>query len=292
MAPCEWRTTGYPAWQVVRIPVWWYNVLMVRAAFYQFNPVFGRKGENLGKVHAAVMGAEAEFLVLPELFATGYQFISTDEVRGLSEPIPEGETTRFLVGLSRDKDMYIVGGLAELDGDRIFNSAVLTGPQGFIGSYRKTHLFYEEKLFFTPGDSGFRVFETALGRIGIMICFDWLFPESMRTLALMGAEVVAHPANLVLPYCPQAMPIRCLENRLYAVTANRIGREERKTGESLTFIGRSQITGPDASVCCRAPDDEEALMTCHVDLEKVRDKTLNRFNDILLDRRPEMYRMH
>jgi len=96
---------------------------------------------------------------------------------------------------------------------------VLTGPDGVIGIYRKTHLFSEEKLYFTPGNTGFRVWETGICRIGIMICFDWFFPESMRSLTLQGAEVIAHPANLVLPHCPGAMPVRCLENGVYAVTA-------------------------------------------------------------------------
>ena len=90
-----------------------------------------------------------------------------------------------------------------------------------------------KKLWFTPGNTGFNVFQTGIGPVGIMICFDWLFPESMRTLALQGAQVIAHPANLVLPHCPSAMPIRCLENKVYAITVNRTGREQRKEGSCL-----------------------------------------------------------
>ena len=262
----------------------------MRAGFYQFNPQFGRKKENISKVMAAVQGTDMDLLVLPEFFATGYQFVSKDEVAELSESIPEGDTTGMLVELSREKGFFIVAGLPEREGDRFFNSAVFTGPDGFMGVYRKTHLFFEETLYFTPGDRGFKVWETAIGRIGIMICFDWFFPESMRSLALAGVEVVAHPANLVLPFCPDAMPVRCLENMLYAVTANRTGTEQRKDGQSLTFIGKSEIVSPKGDILIRAPEDEEALMVLDIDPLSARDKGLNPYNSILQDRRPEQYR--
>lgn len=261
----------------------------MKASFFQFNPIFGKTDENLRNVGNALSTASLDLLVLPEFFATGYQFISKEEVAELAEPVPDGKTTDFLVTLSREKGMYIVAGLPERDSDTFYNSAVLTGPEGFIGRYRKTHLFYEEKLFFAPGDTGFRVWDTHLGKIGIMICFDWFFPESARTLALKGAEVIAHPSNLVLPFCPQSMPVRCLENRVYAVTANRIGTEQRKEGEPLTFIGQSQITSPKAEILIRAGVDEEILMTADIDLSLARDKKLNQYNDLLEDRRPKYY---
>jgi len=262
----------------------------MKAGFYQFNPIFGKKDENLKKVLSAVKHADVEFLVLPEFFATGYQFISTDEVAELSEPIPNGESTRFLLELSREKGIFIAAGLAEKDRDKFFNSAILTGPDGLIGIYRKTHLYSEEKLYFTPGDTGFRVWDTKIGRIGIMVCFDWFFPESMRTLALLGAEIIAHPSNLVMPYCPDAIPTRCLENRVYAVTANRIGKEERKEGLPLTFIGKSEIVSPRGKILVRATADEEGLLVADIDPKTAKNKALNPFNDVLRDRRPEIYR--
>ncbi|HDZ84699.1 MAG TPA: acyltransferase [Nitrospirae bacterium] len=261
----------------------------MKAAFYQFTPSFGRKEENIAKVISAVKGADLELLVLPEFFATGYQFTSADEVADLSEPIPDGNTTKALSDLSKEKGIYIVAGLPEKEGDKFYNSAVFTGPEGFIGSYRKTHLFFEEKLYFTPGDTGFRVWDTPIGKIGIMICFDWFFPESARSLALMGAEVIAHPANLVLPFCPDAMPVRCLENRVYAITANRTGTEEREEGKALTFIGKSEIVSPKAEILVRAGEDEEALMIVDIDPKTASDKSLNPFNDILKDRREDIY---
>jgi predicted amidohydrolase len=262
----------------------------MRAGFYQYNPVFGKKEENLKNVLSAVSNADADIIVLPEFFATGYQFVSNEEVAELSEQIPEGKTTGCLAEFSRQKGSYVVAGLPERDGDTFFNSAVFIGPDGFIGVYRKTHLFFEEKLYFNSGDTGFKVWDTKIGRIGIMICFDWFFPESMRELALMGADIVAHPSNLILPYCPKAMPVRCLENRVYAITANRIGEESRKQGQILKFIGQSQITSPEGKILIRAPENEEALLIGEINPEMARNKNLNSLNNIFDDRRPEIYK--
>lgn len=263
--------------------------MIIKAGFYQFHPVFAKKEENVRKVAVALRDTSPDLLVLPEFFATGYQFASVAEVAALAEELPDGYTTRQLIHLSKEKKMYTVAGLPERDGDRFYNSAVLTGPEGFIGRYRKTHLFFEEKLSFSAGDAGFHVWDTGIGRIGIMICFDWFFPESMRVLSLMGADIVAHPANLVLPYCPMAMPVRCLENRVYAVTANRVGEERRKEGQTLRFIGQSRIVSPDGTVLITAGTDEEVLMITEIDPEQARNKQLNHLNNLFADRRPDKY---
>jgi predicted amidohydrolase len=263
----------------------------MRAGFLQFNPSFGKKEENLKKVLRVIKGRELDLLVLPEFFATGYQFISKGEVAELAESVPGGMTTESLAGISHDKNMYIVAGLPERKGRIFYNSAVLTGPEGFIGVYRKVHLYDEENLFFKSGNTGFKVWDTTIGRIGIMICFDWLFPESMRTLALMGAEIVAHPSNLVLPFCPDAMTIRCLENRVFAITANRTGREKRKRGKPLTFIGKSEIVSPEGKILTRASAKEEIMKIRDINPEIAQDKNLNSFNNILKDRKPERYMM-
>lgn len=263
---------------------------MIKAGFYQSNPVFGKKQDNIEKAVSMIKGADADLIVLPEFFSSGYQFVSKDEVAELSEPVPQGDTTGMLSELSAEKGIYIIAGLAERRGDNFYNSAIFTGPDGFIGLYRKTHLFFEEKLFFSPGDTGFKVWGTKIGKIGIMICFDWFFPESMRTLALMGAEIVAHPSNLVLPYCPHAMPFRCLENRIYAITANRVGSESRKEGQTLRFIGMSQAASPQGNVMIRASEDKEELQIVGIDPEISKNKSINQYNDLFKDRRPELYK--
>jgi predicted amidohydrolase len=259
------------------------------AGFLQFNPVFGDIKGNVARAFRLLSGKQADLVVLPELFTTGYQFISADEVRDLSEEVPSGFTTRSLIELSKEKDLHIVAGIAERDGGAFYNSAVLTGPEGFMGVYRKTHLFYEEKLWFSPGNTGFKVWETPVGNIGIMICFDWFFPESARTLALKGADIIAHPANLVLPYCPDAMPTRCLENGVYAVTANRTGSEERGGKERLQFIGTSEIVSPKGEILYRAERDSEVFNSAEVDPAAARNKNLNSFNNLFEDRRKDFY---
>jgi predicted amidohydrolase len=261
----------------------------MKAGFFQFNPIFGDIKKNVGKVEEALASINADLIVLPELFATGYQFISKDEAAGLSEEIPSGYTTQRLLDLSRKKSAYIVAGLAERDGDSFYNSAVLTGPKGFIGVYRKTHLFFEEKLWFSPGNTGFRVWETPVGNIGIMVCFDWFFPESARTLALKGADIIAHPSNLVLPFCPDGMITRCLENRVFSITANRTGIEERGGKKPLTFIGSSEIVSPDGKVLCRASEDKKEFGLAEFDPTDARNKKLNPLNDMFADRREEFY---
>ncbi|MDP2276687.1 MAG: nitrilase-related carbon-nitrogen hydrolase, partial [Nitrospirota bacterium] len=134
----------------------------MKAGFYQFTPEFGNIKYNLQRVIDAVASVETDLLVLPELFSTGYQFTSKEEAKSLSEKIPLGDTTNALIKLSANKKVYIAAGIAENSEGKIYNSAVLTGPDGLIGVYRKTHLFYEEKLLFSPGDTGFKVWQTPI----------------------------------------------------------------------------------------------------------------------------------
>jgi len=160
--------------------------------------------------------------------------------------------------------------------------------KGIEKVYRKTHLFNKEKLWFSPGDSGFSVVNFREVNIGMLICFDWIFPESARTLALLGADLIAHPANLVLPYCQRAMITRCLVNRVFAVTSNRIGNEVRGE-DNFTFTGGSQITSYNGDVLSSAPKDEVHIDFVEIDVEKARDKNLNKYNNVIKDRKTEFY---
>mgnify|MGYP001614181173 FL=1 len=151
------------------------------------------------------------------------------------------------------------------------------------------HLYARETLFFAPGDLGFPVFDLHFGKVGIMVCFDWIYPESARTLALKGAQIIAHPSNLVLPYCPDAMITRCLENKIYAATANRIGTEHRG-GLELHYIGTSEIVSPSGEVLIRMMTDETGIRVVEVDLKAAHNKKINRYNDLMAGRRPSEYR--
>jgi predicted amidohydrolase len=195
---------------------------------------------------------------------------------------------KFLKRLARQERAALAVGFAEIHGGRLYNSAALIAPEGLIGLYRKTHLFCNEKRWFSSGDTGFRVFPLGRTQVGLMICFDWIFPEAARALALRGAQVICHPSNLVLPHCPASMPVRALENRVFTVTANRTGRE-RRGGQDLRFIGRSLVCGPDRSVLASAGAAEECVRTAEVDPARALDKRMTPRNDIFRDRRPKFY---
>lgn len=261
----------------------------MKVGFYQFAPVFGDVGGNLKTVRDAISGMEADLIVLPELFNTGYQFVSEGEARELAEPIPGGSTSEAMMDLAEDRGVYIVGGLAECEGDRVYNSCALFGPEGFIGRYRKLHLFYEEKRWFQPGEEPPPVFDLGEVSVGLMICFDWFFPETARMLAVQGADIVCHPANLIFTLCHQAMLIRCLENRVYAVTCNRTGRDERKQDETLTYTGGSQIVDSRGKLLIRAGEGEPEGQVLEVDPKAARNKDFNEYNNILSDRRVAVY---
>ncbi|MBH0193716.1 MAG: acyltransferase [Nitrospira sp.] len=262
----------------------------MRVGFYQYDPLFGEVAKNLDRVTARLEQTEADLIVLPELFASGYQFVSQEEAQGLAEPVPDGQTVRRLVDVAKRRRMHIVAGLPEQSGSHCYNSAVIVGPSGFLGCYRKTHLFYEETLFFTPGDSGFQVWDIGVAKIGVMICFDWYYPEAARSLALQGADIICHPSNLVLPNCPDSMPVRCLENRVFAITCNRIGSEARGGKDRLTYIGNSELVTPKGVIRYRASRDGEDLAVLDIDPTEARNKQLNRYNDLLRDRRAGLYK--
>lgn len=261
----------------------------MKVGYFQSHPEFGEVQRNLDQVISRLDSVDCDLLVLPELAFSGYQFVDREEVLALSEPVPDGPTTRACIELARQHRMHVVVGLPERAGGQCYNSAIVVGPSGFLGCYRKTHLFDEETLWFSPGDSGFQVWNIGEARIGVMICFDWYYPESARTLALQGAEIVCHPSNLVLPHCPDAMVTRALENRIFSITANRIGREARGGKSPLTFIGTSEVVSPQGHILSRASADTPELAVVEINLTEARNKSINPHNHLLKDRRPHHY---
>ncbi|MBI4549046.1 MAG: acyltransferase [Ignavibacteriae bacterium] len=258
----------------------------MRLAVVQTNPIFGDVQTNIKQALLLMENEHADLYVLPELFNTGYNFIDANEVNKLSEPV-HGMTYKSISAFSKKKLCYVVYGFAEKS-DRLYNSAAFVGPEGLIGVYRKVHLYYRETLFFAPGNLGFPVFDLPFGKVGMMVCFDWMYPESARTLALKGAQLIAHPSNLVLPYCPDAMVTRCLENRIFAATANRVGRENRG-GVDLTYIGKSEIVSPKGEILVRMDDKETGKTAVEVDLSVASNKRINEFNDLLAGRQASEY---
>jgi predicted amidohydrolase len=258
----------------------------MKIGYMQFAPVLGDMQATLAAINR--LGAQCDdvdLLVLPELCNSGYNFESTEQAWATSEVIEDSAFLRELASLCYKHNCHAASGFNERDGDRLYNSAVLVGPQGYVGRYRKLHLFMREKDHFEPGDVGLPVFDIGPCRVGLSICFDWSFPEVWRILALEGAEVVCHPSNLVLPGLAQsAIPIHALINRYYVVTANRIGTER-----DLHYTGMSTIASPRGQVLLQASAEDEAVGIIEVDIALARDKDITPRNHVLGDRRPEEY---
>ena len=265
----------------------------MRVAVAQLDPKLGEKERNLEACLARLeeaAAAGAELLVLPECAIPGYMFDSPDEAMPFAEEIP-GPSTDALADACARLGVYAVCGLLERDGDRLRNAAVFVGPDGLIGNYRKTHLpFLGVDRFTVPGDE-LPVYDTPLGRIGVEICYDLRFPEATRTLALNGADLIAHPTNFPVAARIQTELItvaRAAENRIFLLTANRVCKE--RTGE---FCGWSQIVDPYGKRLAEAGETGEALLVADVDLEKARDKDYVVPGEYELylfgHRRPELY---
>lgn len=264
---------------------------MLTIAIAQTEPVFLDVKANHARAAELIRSVSADIYLLPELYFSGYAFSTRDEVErcafGLDNPYFEE-----LAELSRERGIAICGGYAELDhaaGGAIYNSAFLIGDGTLLANYRKTHLFFREHDFFAPGDTGFIVTEYRGVRLGLMICFDWIYPESARTLALSGAQIILHPANLVLPYCQRAMFARAVENRVFVATANRVGREDNAFGDDLTFTGGSQLVTPEGEYVLTFDSTESGIRSVAVDPAAADRKALNDYDTILRDLRPAMY---
>jgi predicted amidohydrolase len=261
---------------------------MLRIGYFQFNPLFGKVNYNLRKVIQKLNNVSADIIVLPELAFCGYYFKDRNEVKSLAESVNQSSTLNSLKALCRQQDFYLVTGFAEKALDKYFNSALLIGPEGLLYVYRKLHLFNQEKNWFDQGDTPIEVHVIRGIKLGMMICFDWIFPEVMRVLALKGADIICHPSNLVLNYCQNAMITRCIENNMYAITANRFGKDKRSHGV-LNFTGRSQIVAPKGKLIHRAYAQREELYLAEVDVMQARDKSITPHNHLFNERRPEFY---
>jgi predicted amidohydrolase len=244
---------------------------------------------------AEAAGQGAGLVVLPELANSGYVFQSREEAFALAEEIPAGPTTRQWAEAARAHGLYIAAGIAERAGEVLYNSAVLIGPEGHIGTFRKMHLWNEENLFFEPGDLGFPVFRTAIGRIGLLICYDGWFPEGFRLLALQGADLVCIPTNWVPipgqdPKREAMANILCMaaahSNSVFVAAADRIGNERGQP-----FIGQSLIVGQTGwPIAGPASPAAEEIIYADANLAEARRKrNWNEYNQPLRDRRADVY---
>jgi predicted amidohydrolase len=269
----------------------------MKTGYLQFKPELGKVKQNLEKAESYISKESFDLLVLPELANSGYLFADKKELSKVSENPDTGKFCNMLKRMSKEKDAYIVSGFceaAEEENERVYyNSSILVYPDGEFRIYRKTHLFNDEKKFFKPGNTGLWVYDIynkkfGTVKLGMMICFDWIYPEAARTLALRGADIICHPSNLVMPYCQNAMFTRALENHVYTVTANRVGKDVN--GESsLSFTGESVIVSPKGEYLSRASIDKEEIVFVKINPESARNKYINEKNNLFEDRRELFY---
>jgi predicted amidohydrolase len=266
----------------------------IRAAAVQTDPRLGEVASNLRacleRLEAAAAGG-CDLVVFTECALSGYMLDSREEAWRCAEPVP-GPSTEALAEACARTGAHCVIGLLEADGDVLRNTAVLVGPGGLVGRYRKSHIAcIGVDRFTVPGDDPYEVLDTPIGRIGIQICYDWRFPEITRVLALQGADVIAHPTNSPVQardlgeYMTRA---RAAENAVFFITANRCGRER-----GTEFFGWSQIVDPLGRRIGEAGAGEETV-TAVLDLALARAKTKQPGEGgyqvrLFDDRRPELY---
>lgn len=267
-------------------------------ACIQMEPRVGEKQENVARTLARIEAAAAHgasLLVLPELANTGYVYADRAEALALSETIGEGETVRAWAAAAQRLNVHIVAGIAERDGERIYNAAVFVGPQGVIGRYRKLHLWNDEKRFFEPGDLGVPVFDTAFGRVAMAICYDGWFPEVYRLAAAQRADIVCVPTNWVpMPGQRDDQPAIATvlamaaahSNGLMIACADRVGVERGQP-----FLGQSLIVGGNGMpLAGPASREQEDILYAPIDLEGIRaGRALGPRNHVLNDRRTDVY---
>ncbi len=267
-------------------------------ASVQMAPRVGHTAANVERSvrlieEAAAQGAS--IVVLPELANSGYVFASRAEAFSLAEPVPDGPSTQAWAEVAQRCKVHVVAGIAERAGDCLYNAAVVLGPNGWLGTYRKLHLWGDEHLFFESGDKGLPVFHTELGRLGVLICYDGWFPETYRLLAMQGVDIVCMPTNWVpMPEQPADRPAMATtlamanahSNGLNIVCANRVGTERGQP-----FVGQSLIVGAQGwPLAGPASHDAEEILYARINLKASRRaRHLNAFNDVLRDRRDDIY---
>jgi predicted amidohydrolase len=267
----------------------------VRIAGVQMDVAIGQREKNLGRMIeflAQTSRHKALLTVFPECALSGYCFNSLEEARPHAEPVP-GPSTLRLAEACREFQTYAVMGLLEVDGARLFNACVLSGPEGQIGTYRKVHLPYLGiDRFTTPGDRGFGVWSCGPLRIGMGICYDAAFPEATRVMALDGADLIVLPTNWppgAECTCEFVINARALENHVYFLAVNRAGEER-----GFRFIGRSKACEPAGKTMFQARADGEEVFYVDIDPALARRKRVIRVPglheiDRFADRRPEWY---
>jgi len=257
----------------------------LRTSIIQFCPNLGDIAANTQKVSKLINTVnDADLIVLPELANTGYNFKDKEYAFSLASYPEESTYIEMLVKQAKKNNQFIVTGFNELHENKLYNSSLLVTKDGIAGKYRKVHLFMKEKSIFESGNLGFPVFDLLEYKLGMLICFDYLFPEAWRIMGLKGADIIAHPSNLITENAYRVVPAQAIMNRFFVFTANRIGTER-----DLTFNGKSFATDPSGNIMNRASDNRETIFSFDIDPLQARDKFITPLNHVLNDRFPEKY---
>lgn len=272
--------------------------MTIIVATVQMQPVVGSKDANVEHSLELIEEAAREgarLIVLPELCNSGYVFNSREEAFELAEPVADGATCKAWINIAQKLNVFLVAGISERDDNALYNASVVIGPDGFVGKFRKVHLWNRENLFFEPGDLGFPVFKTEIGRIGTFICYDGWFPESYRLCALQGADIICVPTNWV-PIPGQEEQREAMANILlmaaahsnsvFIAAADRVGVERDQP-----FIGQSLIVSYTGwPIAGPASTENEEILYAEVDMAKARaERNWNDFNQVMRDRRTDTY---
>lgn len=266
-----------------------------KIACVQMNCEIGKVAVNRQKVVEQLQSAAArgaELVIFPECVLTGYCFDSLIEAQQFAEPL-DGPSAQTIARACEESGVHAVVGFIESENQRCYNSVMLMGPRGAIGSYHKVHLPYlGVDRFLTPGADGFRIFDLPLGKIGLNICYDASFPESSRVLKLLGAELIVLPTNWPTEAWRNAQFVtnaRAFENHVHLAAVNRVGTERGRR-----FIGMSKVVDCHGDTVAEAGGDGEEILIVELDLSEAnRNRIVNDPGayeiDRLADRRPEHY---
>lgn len=236
----------------------------MKSGFFQFPVAFGDRAANLQRIQQGVKDAAFDLLVLPELCTTGYLYASREELTPHAESARDGASVEFLLALSALKQATIIAGIAERDGENIYNTAVVVSHGRWLGKQRKCHLSRIEKPLFSAG-TALTCFDNGAYRFGVLTCFDLWVPEAARVLVRAGAHLLCSPANYGGPWTTDLARVRAMENASHLIACNRTGHEHRN-GTDAHFRGESQVIGPMGDVLLKASTDT-ALGLCDLAID-------------------------
>lgn len=273
---------------------------LIKVAAIQFEPRIGNKAHSVKeglKLIEKAGNQGVKLMVLPELSNSGYIYNSREEAFKMAELVPDGPTTQEWIKKAKKFDAYICAGINERQDNCLYNSVAVVGPEGHLGTYRKTHLWNEEKLWFEPGNNGFPVFELPFGKIGCRVCYDGFFPEITAIYAAQGVDIVCDSSNWVV-----AEPLQTMEKptaaytakslsfiySVYTICCSRIGIER-----DCTFIGSSCIISPLGDfIAGPGATKKPEIVISEINVVAARYRNWSDLNSHFTDRRTDLYGMY